>query len=124
MRSLLAGGIAAVLAATLLLCACSFGSYGTRGGRIGPEPPKFIEAGKTKKAEVLTALGEPDAIEREADSEVLTYRAASGYYIFLFGRNVRDDLVIRCEGEIVTSVEARRVGDGLGILAPPFPDLR
>jgi hypothetical protein len=115
---------AAALAAATLAAGCVYGSYGDRGGQIGERVPPFVTPGKTRLAEVLAKLGEPDSTAISGTNEVLFYRATSGWYAVVVGRRTRDDLILRSEDGVIVAAEARRSGTATGVLLPPFGDER
>jgi len=116
---------AALLLLILLAGGCSFSSYGQRGGKLGPDLPAFIQPGKTTRAEVVAELGEPDSVAFSDAREVAFYRASRSYFVIVFGRAFRDELVVRYDAEgKVESARARRAGDSVGILLPPSADER
>ena len=79
--------LVALTAMTLAACPAPFfrGDYPDSRQNIGDQVPDFIATGKTTRADVLLALGEPDDVSENAVQFTYTRRTGEGGVLFIVG---------------------------------------
>jgi outer membrane protein assembly factor BamE (lipoprotein component of BamABCDE complex) len=109
-------GSVILLAALLLLPACSVSTFGKFQYEKGM--PSFIKTGETSRKEVFDKLGEPLVHRFVAGKETAIYISEQGYFWFVYGTYEGHELVICFENDIVSDARIEQTGTGWGFFAP------
>lgn len=98
----------------LISAGCAFGGY----SRADLHKTQPIFSSSVNKAQIIEKLGPPDKYIQLDNTEYLSYKTKSGWFVLLFGLTTAKDYEVKLTDGQFTSARMVSTGSSWGFLAP------